>query len=294
MKSIIKILGVLLMITILSSCDKEKEVDAYGNFEDDAMLISAEGAGRIIDFSVSEGNKIEKDQIIAIIDTMPIHLKKQVLFARKSIIDSKVQNVLAQKSVFYKQLENLKTNLDRLQKMYTDGAATQKQLDDIKTEVAVVNRKIKNISIQSQSVVVEKKGIDAQLLELNNLIKNNLIKSPITGTVLETFVKKDEFTLPGRALCSLQNIDYLSLRAYVSEPQLAQIKPNQKVKVVIDFGSESKTKEGTIYWISSKAEFTPKQIQTKDERKNLVYAFKVKVDNKGGLYKIGMPANIIF
>ena len=294
MRTLSKILGILMITAVISSCSNEKNADAYGNFEDDALVVSAEGVGKILEFSIEDGQEVKKQQIIAVIDTVQLHLKKEILIAGKSTIDSKVRNVEAQKLVLNEQLNSLKINQKRIQKMFNDGAATQKQLDDINSQLIITEQKIKNITTQSQSVVAEKKSLDAQVQQLNDLIKKNIIKSPINGTVLETFVKQGEFAAPGKPLCSLQNTKNLTLRAYVSETQLSQIKLNQKVKIEVDFGDTTTTKEGLIYWISAKAEFTPKQIQTKEERKNLVYAIKIKVGNKDGVYKIGMPANVEF
>jgi HlyD family secretion protein len=177
--------------------------------------------------------------------------------------------------------------------MLKNNAATQKQLDDINTQIAVLNNQIRNINLQSRAVLVEKNSVKAQMDQIAYLIEHSLIKSLINGTILETFIKTGELAIPGKPICAIQNIKHLILRAYVTEPQLAQIKLNQKVIIQVDYGKTLKEQEGTIIWISDKAEFTPKQIQTVDERKNLVYAIKIKVANPDGIYKIGMPASVI-
>jgi len=292
MKNILKPLILLLAIVLLNACTQEKPADAYGNFEDDAVVVSAENAGKLISYRVEEGKKLKKNDLVAIIDTTQFYLKKQVLLAGMQTIESKADNVEAQRSVLEEQLDNLKVNQKRIRKMYKDGAATKKQLDDINAQVAVTKQKIDNIRIQRNSVLAEKQSLEAQINQTNDMISKCLIRNPVNGTVLISFVKQDEFVAPGKPLYTIQDVSYLTLKAYISETQLAQIKLNQKVVVEVDALQGTKTLPGTITWISSQAEFTPKQIQTKEERRNLVYAIKVKVANRDGILKIGMPANL--
>ena len=178
--------------------------------------------------------------------------------------------------------------------MYKDGSATQKQLDDINAQVSITEQKIQNISTQAASVLAEKQSLEAQVHQMQDLINKSKIYCPIDGTILISFTKENEFVAPGKPLFSIQNTNALSLRAYVSETQLYNIKLGQKVQVNVDSDKGVKNLEGEIYWISSKAEFTPKQIQTKSERQNLVYALKIRVKNTDGNLKIGMPADINF
>jgi len=294
MNRIIKPLLPILSLLFLISCSQEETADAYGNFEDDAVVVSAENAGKLISYQVEEGKVLKKNELVAVIDTMQLHLKKQVLSSGKQNIDSKAENVEAQRAVLEKQLENLQSNQKRIRKMYKDGAATQKQLDDINSQVDIVNQKIDNIQIQRNSVLAEKQSLQAQINQVNDLISKCLIRSPAEGTVLVNFVKQGEFVAPGKPLFTIQDMNRLTLKAYVSETQLTQIKLNQKVKVEVDAIEGTQQLSGKIIWISSEAEFTPKQIQTKEERRNLVYAIKVKVDNQSGILKIGMPANLNF
>ncbi len=290
----VKYVLMLSLLAVLSSCSDKKQTDAYGNFEDDALIVSAESAGEIILFTAKEGQTLQSSQVVGLIDTMQLYFKKEVLQASMTSIDSKARNVEAQISVLEEQLEIQQINQKRIEKMFNDGAATQKQLDDINSQVKITEQKIKNIKTQSQSVLSEKRSMIAQIKQIDDLIQKNIIKSPITGTVLETFVKQNEFAAPGKPLFSIQNVNDLTLRAYVSETQLTQIKINQKVKVEVDYANEIKEYPGQIYWISDKAEFTPKQIQTKEERRNLIYAIKIRVENKNGELKIGMPASLNF
>ena len=297
MKRVNKFIGVILLILgigLLSSCKEEQTADAYGNFEDDAVVVSAENGGKLISYKVTEGLKLKKDEIAGVIDSTQLHLKKQVLIAGMETIDSKAENVESQRSVLQEQLDLLKTNQKRIKKMFKDGAATQKQLDDINAEVRITEQKINNINVQRKSVLAEKQSLQAQIKQTDDLIKKCIINNPIDGTVLVNFAKQSEFTAPGKPLYTIQDVNSLTLRAYVSETQLTSIKLGQKVKVEVDALKGTQTLQGTIYWISAQAEFTPKQIQTKEERRNLVYAIKIRVDNNNGILKIGMPANIYF
>jgi len=294
MKTIIKTAIVILSIGIFGSCKEEKTADAYGNFEDDAVIVSAENAGKLINYKVDEGLKLKKGETAGVIDTTQLHLKKLVLMAGIKTIDSKAKSVESQRSVLQEQLDVLLTNQKRIQKMYKDGAATQKQLDDINGEIRVTKQKIDNIKIQRNSVLAEKQSLQAQIKQTDDMIQKSIVKNPIDGTVLINFVKEAEFVAPGKPLYSIQDLDNLTLKAYVSETQLTSIKIGQQVKVEVDALKGTQTLDGTIYWISSNAEFTPKQIQTKEERRNLVYAIKIRVNNANGILKIGMPANVNF
>jgi len=294
MKNIVKPLILLLAIVLLNACTREEAADAYGNFEDDAVVVSAENAGKLINCRIEEGKQFKINDLVAIIDTIPFHLKKQVLLAGMQTIESKADNVEAQRSVLEEQLDNLKVNQKRIRKMYKDGAATKKQLDDINAQVSVTKQKIDNIRVQRNSVLAEKQSLEAQINQTNDMISKCLIRNPVNGTVLISFVKQGEFVAPGKPLYTIQDVSYLTLKAYVTETQLTRIRLNQKVEVEVDALKGTKTLPGTITWISSQAEFTPKQIQTKEERRNLVYAIKVKVANRDGILKIGMPANLNF
>jgi len=294
MKNKISILFTLAIIGLFTACQTESTSDAYGNFEDDAITVSAESAGKLIYYKVKEGKNYRKGELLAAVDTMQLHLKKAVLMAGMSTIDSKAQTVESQRSVLKEQLDIQKRNQKRIKKMYQDGSATQQQLDDINAQVSITKQKIQNISTQEASVLAEKMGLEAQIYQVNDLIAKSVIHSPIDGTVLISFTKENEFAGPGKPLFSIQDINTLSLKAYVSETQLYDLKLGQKVQVNVDSNDGIKSLEGEIYWISTKAEFTPKQIQTKSERQNLVYAIKVNVNNTDGNLKIGMPADINF
>lgn len=284
----------ILIIGMMSSCNNEKASEAYGNFIDDATMISAESAGKLIFYSIEQGQHVAKGETIAVVDTMQLHLKKGILASGIKTIQSKAQNVSAQRLVLKEQLEALNINQNRISELFKDSAATQKQLDDINAQVKIVKQQIQNISIQKQSVLAEQNGLEAQIAQVNDLIKKSILTNPIEGDVLINFSKANEFVAPGKPLYSIQDLSSLNLKAYISETQLSEIKLNDKVTVEVDALKGTKTFKGQIFWINDKAEFTPKQIQTQEERQNLVYAIKIKVPNPKGVLKIGMPANISF
>ncbi len=294
MKNISIILFAIISLGLFTTCKNEQTSDAYGNFEDDALTVSAESTGKLIYYQVEEGQVCKKGARMAVIDTMQLHLKKSVLLAGMSTIDSKAQSVESQRLVLKEQLDIQKRNQSRIQKMYKDGSATQKQLDDINAQVNITQQRIDNISTQEASVLAEKRSLEAQVHQISDLIEKSIIRCPINGTILISFAKEGEFVGPGKPLFSIQNTKTLSLKAYISETQLYNVKLGQKVHINVDSAGETKTIDGEVYWISSKAEFTPKQIQTKEERQNLVYAIKIRVKNTHGNLKIGMPADLNF
>ena len=283
----------LSSILIVSCNTNETPADANGNFQSDATTISAESAGKLILFEIEEGALVETNAIVGIIDTTQLHLKKEELKASTISIESQSKSVLSQINVLEEQLKVQETNLARIKKMYNEGSATKKQLDDIEGQVQITKQQIASVHAQNGSVVSRYKSLKVQIQQIENQIEKCVIKNPFAGTVLTKYASQFEFVAPGKPLYQIQNLEKLKLKAYVTEPQLSEIRIGQKVRVEIDATKSNKQFEGTISWISANAEFTPKIIQTKDERQNLVYAVKIDVKNDGSL-KIGMPASIYF
>lgn len=289
-----KILLLLLVISVFASCDKkENKADANGTFESNATTISAENAGKLLTFSIDEGDVLKQGDVVGIIDTTQLHLKKRLLSTSFASIKSQSESVLSQISVLEEQLQLQNVNLNRIKKMFTEGSATQKQLDDIQGTVKITKQQIISVRAQNASVLSKIDALKVQILQVDDLISKSIITNPINGTVLIKYVEPFEFVGPGKPLYQIQSIGVLKLKAYVVEPQLTSIKIGQKVKIAVDSENGEITFDGEITWISSEAEFTPKVIQTKDERKNLVYAIKIDVVNNGSL-KIGMPASVYF
>lgn len=293
MKSQIFILSIGLFI--ITSCgNKNDKSDAYGNFEAVETIIASESAGKAISIFIDEGQTIKKDQLIAISDTTQLQLQKMQLFSQKEAIQTKLSIYNAQINIYKEQLNTLLIEKERLNKLIEDGAATEQKMDEIKGQENVILKQIDAIKAQKSAVFKELNVIDVQLTQLNDQLNRCYIKSPKNGTILAKYVEQNELLAPGKSVCKIANINQLELRAYVSGDQLSTIKLNQEVTVLIDGLDEELIQlPGKITWISSSAEFTPKIIQTREERVNLVYAIKVNVKNDGRL-KIGMPGEVIF
>ena len=285
----------IILIFISFSCsDNEKRSDAYGNFEAIETIVSAEATGKLIEFNVEEGQFVEENATVGKIDTEQLLLKVQQLQSQKKTISTKFKNVYSQIAVLQEQRKiNLKEK-SRIENLIKDDAATTKQLDDINGIIRVIDRQIASIESQNSTTMQELKSIDVQIEQINDQINKCNVINPVKGTILMKFAEKSEVVAYGKPLYKIADLSIMELRLYISGDQLPEIKLNQNVKVLIDRGKKEYSEyEGEISWISSKAEFTPKIIQTKEDRVNLVYAVKVKVKNDGTL-KIGMPGEVVF
>ncbi|MCB0462126.1 MAG: HlyD family efflux transporter periplasmic adaptor subunit [Flavobacteriaceae bacterium] len=292
MKNYNYIIGISAITISLFSCGSgDDKADGYGNFEATEITVSAENSGKLMQFDVNEGDVIEKDQFIGYIDTIPLSLKREQLEVSKAIISSKSKGVLSQIAVLNAKLKTAHTNKTRIVNLIKDNAGTQKQLDDIEGEIDVIKNQIRSVEIQNAPVVNELKSIDVQLQQIDDQIQKSKIINPINGTVLTKYAEPNEITAFGKPLYKIADLNIMQLRVYISETQLATIKIGKEVTVKIDEAQGMKSYTGTISWIASESEFTPKIIQTKEERVALVYAAKVDVKNDGSL-KIGMPAEL--
>ncbi|MDX5585485.1 MAG: HlyD family efflux transporter periplasmic adaptor subunit [Aureibaculum sp.] len=285
------ITGISIVAISLLSCNGNDKADGYGNFEATEITVSAENNGKLLQFSAQEGDILKKDTFLGYIDTIPLALKREQLLVSKDVIASKSKGVLSQISVLNAQLKTANINHNRIENLIRDNAGTQKQLDDITGEINVIKQRIRSIEIQNAPVVNELKSIDIQIKQIDDQINKSKIINPINGTLLVKYTEPNEITSLGKPLYKIADLSTMKLRVYVSEKQLATIKIGQKVTVKIDDIQSMKSYMGTISWIASEAEFTPKIIQTKEERVALVYAVKVDVVNDGSL-KIGMPAEM--
>lgn len=292
MKNYNYILGLSIAATTLFSCDNDNDkADGYGNFEATEITISAENNGKIIQFAINEGDKLKKEQFIGYIDTIPLALKREQLLVSKAVIGSKSKGVLSQINVLNAKLKTANTNKTRINNLIRENAATQKQLDDVTGEIDVIKSQVKSVEIQNAPVVNELKSIDVQLKQIDDQINKSIITNPVNGTVLAKYAEPNEITAFGKPLYKIADLSTMQLRVYVSETQLANLKIGQEATVKIDANEGMKSYKGTIGWIASEAEFTPKIIQTKEERAALVYAVKIDIKNDGSL-KIGMPAEL--
>lgn len=288
-------LFVVIAATLLSACSgNNNDSDAWGNFESKEIMVSAEAQGKIMQLTIEEGDVLEKDQLVGVIDTTMQYLQKQQLIAQKQAVSTKIANVNAQIAVQEEQKQNLVNEKNRIEKLFSEKAATKQQYDDITSKFEVVNKQIAATKTQIDAVYKELNVIDKQIDVLNEQIRKAGIINPIHGTVLEKYIEAGEMATMGKAIYKISKLDEIDLRVYVSGAQLPMVKIGQVVTVFIDKNEkENQQYEGVVSWISNQAEFTPKIIQTKEERVNLVYAVKVRVKNDGHI-KIGMPGEVKF
>jgi HlyD family secretion protein len=274
------------------SCNSNGDkADGYGNFEATETTISAEANGKLLTFNVEEGNVLNKNQLVGVIDTVQLSLKRDQLLASKNTVFSKSRNVLSQREVLKEQLQVAQNDQNRIENLVKANAATTKQLDDINGQIDILEQQMKSVETQNAPIVNEVKSIEVQVQQIEDQIEKSIIRNPIRGTVLVKYAEPNEITAFGKPLYKIADLDEMTLRVYISETQLAMINVGQEVTVKIDAGEQMKSYDGRISWISDTAEFTPKIIQTKEERVNLVYAVKIRVKNDGSL-KIGMPAEM--
>ena len=286
---------ILIIPALLAGCSGNNNgSDAYGNFEAKEIIVSAEAQGRLIQLNIEEGNLLEENQHVGAIDTSIQYLQKQQLIAQKQAVSTKITNVNAQVAVQEEQKQSLLNEKNRVEKLYADKAATQQQVDDINSKYDILLKQIAATKTQINSIVQELNVVDKQIDLLNEQIKKAMIVNPIQGTVLEKYIEAGEIAVMGKALYKIARLDEIDLRIYVSGAQLPNVNIGQTVTVYADKDRDSNQEyQGVISWISDQAEFTPKIIQTKEERVNMVYEVKVIVKNDGNL-KIGMPGEVKF
>ncbi len=327
MKSIFKKLLLPVAVTTFISCNNANgKYDATGTFEADEIIVSAEASGKILLLNVEEGSNLVKDSVVGKIDPAAIELQKEQASSsvealqqktndpapQINILQAQVQLQSKQIAVFNEQLRTLQKEQQRFQKLVAADAVPVKQLDDVNGQVNILREQIvaaktqlqvlqSQINAQRQSVAIQNRGIlsekvplEKKIAQIQDQLNKTVIINPVTGTVLTKYADENEYTATGKALYKIADLTIMKLRAYITGDQLAQVKLNQAVIVKVDDG-KGKYKElpGTITWISDKAEFTPKTIQTKEERANLVYAIKINVSNDGYL-KIGMYGEVVF
>jgi HlyD family secretion protein len=304
------IIPCFLFVLIQSCGNKNESYDASGSFEADETIVSSELGGQLIQLNVDEGDSLTQGQIVGAIDSTNLALQKAQVKATIQSLSEKTNNVQPQVellqnqlAVQQSQLKNLLHEKDRIERLIQADAATGKQLDDINSQIDVTRKQMAvtqqqinvqktNTATQNRSILSEAGPLQKQVAQVEENISKTKIVNPINGTVITKYAEQGEITSPGKALYKIADLSTLNLRAYVTGAQLSQIKLGQQVQVLVDDGAKNyRSYTGTITWISDKAEFTPKTIQTKEERANLVYALKIKVKNDGYL-KIGMYGEV--
>ena len=284
---------------LLISCGKSKDnADASGTFEATEVIVSVEAAGKILTFNVEEGQVLAANEMVGTIDSTQLYLRKQQIQSSKKSLQSRRPDVKKQIAAIEQQITTAKTERKRVESLLKANAANKKQLDDINAQIAVLEKQLDAqktvLETTNQGITDDSEGITLQVAQIEDQLRKCKIVSPIAGTVLVKFAEMGEVAAPGKALFKIADTNNMILRAYITADQLTKLKVGQKVQISSDFGKDdSKEYAGTVAWIASKAEFTPKTIQTRDERANLVYAVKINVKNDGFL-KIGMYGDVKF
>lgn len=288
------------LILICSSCNRNKfNHDASGTFEATEIIVSAEASGKIEQFDVIEGDVLTKGQYLGYVDTTQLYLKKLQLQTTSKAVNVRRPDVSIQAASTKEQISKAETEKHRVENLLKDGAATQKQLDDINSQLAVLQRslaaQLNSLSTSVNSLNEESSAYEIQVAQIEDQLSKSRITNPVAGVVLSKYAEAKEMTSQGRPLYKLADTKNMFLRAYIVSTQLESIKIGQEVTVFINSDDDTqKSYKGIVSWISDKAEFTPKTIQTQDERQNLVYAVKIAVGNTDGLIKIGMYGDVDF
>ena len=293
MKRIVYIAAVVLA----ASCGTEAEFDAQGTFEATEVVVSSEATGRILNFEVEEGMAVEANQMVGAIDSVQLHLQRKQLVAQQSALLGSRPDVKKQVAALREQIAKQNEELRRVENMLKDGAATKKQKDDIEAQIKILERQLdatlSTLDKNTSTINNNSAALQAQIAALDDRISKCRIISPVGGTVLVKYAEAGELASVGKPLMKIADLDNIYLRAYFTSDQLAKVNLGDEVKVVADFGGEERYDyTGRVAWISSESEFTPKTIQTKDSRANLVYAVKIAVENDGRL-KIGLAGEVV-
>ena len=285
----------LIIIAVAAGCGRNKnEADAWGNFEADEVIISSESSGRIISMPVEEGMTIDSGSVISVTDTVMLQLQRAEITAAVASAQSRLVTINSQNAVLRQQMDNLQINIDRTKRMLADGAATQKQMDDLTGQMDVLKLQVNANNTQKNTVAAEIESVNAKGSILDEQISRSTERAPFTGSIIEKYANCHELTAPGKPLVKMADMRVMKLKVWVSGAQLADVRNGASCTVRIDDGKKGyRTFTGTISHISDKAEFTPKIIQTKEERVALVYAVTINVPNDGSI-KSGMPGEALF
>ncbi|NGP89288.1 HlyD family secretion protein [Fodinibius halophilus] len=274
-------------------CSNNGKSDAYGQFEATEIAISAEASGKLLQFNADEGALLRQNQKVGIVDTSQLVLQRDELKSQLKSIKARIANINAEVEVQKEELDLAESNLKRTRALKKDGAATEQQLDDVQARVQTARKRIRALQTQKQSIRADIEATQSRIAQVEDKLSDAKIINPVNGRVLTSFVEPHEMVQKGQPLYQIANLDTLDLRVYISGAQLPSVKLGQQVEVLVDKNAdENRSMSGHISWIASDAEFTPKMIQTKEERVTQVYAVKVKVPNPNGMIKIGMPGEV--
>jgi HlyD family secretion protein len=290
--------SLMVLLTVFfwaSACNNtDEEADAYGNFEAEVVIVSAQSQGTVLQLDIKEGSELTQYQIVGVIDTATVTIKHDQLVAQRKVIQARLRNIDAQLKVQEEQRLNIVREVNRTKTLLENQAATQQQFDDLEGRLKVLDGQTEVIASQKNIILGENEVLSAQISEVTEQLKKCRIINPLRGIVLEKYVETGEMVTPGKALYKIADMKELLLRVYISGDQLSSVAIGDTVTVLIDASDASLEKiPGVVTWFSSEVEFTPKIIQTREERVNMVYAVKVRVPNNGRL-KIGMPGEVVF
>lgn len=284
------------IIILLASCGGKQDFDATGTFEATEVTLSTETSGRLLTLAVAEGDKVKQGDLLSVVDTTALHLQRQQLRTQQAALLQSRPDIGKQVASLRSQIAKQEREVSRIEKLLNGNAATQKQLDDAQTQLGVLRNQLdatlSQLSSSSATIEQNAAAMEWQIKQVDLQLQRSRITSPIDGTVLVTYLQKDEMAVAGRPLVKIADLDNMYLRAYFTSDQLSKVSIGQKVKVFADFGGDERYEyEGTVTWIASESEFTPKNIQTSSSRANLVYAAKIAVKNDGRL-KIGVYGEV--
>jgi len=295
-----KLAVILSAAIVFVSCSRNKfEHDASGTFEATEVIISAEASGKIEDFKVTEGDILSKGEYLGFIDTTQLYLKKLQLQATTKAVNVRRPDIAVQIAATKEQIAKAETEKRRIEKLFSENAATEKQLDDMDSQLVILQKnlaaQVNSLTTSVNTINEESSVYEVQIAQIEDQLQKSRIINPTEGTVLNKYAEEKEVVAPGKPLYKIADLKNMFLRAYIVSAQLEKIQIGQEVTVYISSeGNNQKSYKGKVAWISDKAEFTPKTIQTKDERQNLVYAVKIAVENTDGGIKIGMYGDLDF
>jgi len=276
-------------ILVLGSCQKSDKSDGYGNFEATEIIVSSEANGKLELLEVEEGLRMAAGCVAAVVDTTQLHFSRTQLHAERESLMAKRPGLGARIGVLLEERRNLKRDDDRYRRLVKEGAVPSKQLEDIENRLSVIDKQISSLETENPGIAGEISAKEARIAQLDDQIKKSVVRNPVDGVVLTRYAEKGELTSYGKPLYKIADLQTMFLRVYLSGAQVPQVRIGEEVEVLIDGG---KSRKGRITWISAKAEFTPKIIQTREDRVSMVYAVKVQVHNQDGRLKIGMPGEM--
>jgi HlyD family secretion protein len=282
-----------VLLGLLGGCGNKERSDGYGNFEATEVVVSSETPGRLLELRLEEGDLLRAGAVSALIDTTQLHFSLKQLEAERTGLEARLPSIGAESAVYRQKLRNLQHDVHRYRRLVADGAAPARQLEEIENEVKVVRRQIGSVTSRTPEITGQIHAMDARIAQIRDQIARSTVLSPISGTVLSKYAEPGELGPYGKPLYRIADLGTMYLRAYVGAAQLSSVRVGQAVKVLYDGRNPAEHGiEGVVTWISPKAEFTPKVIQTREDRINMVYAVKIQVKNPDGRLKIGMPGEM--